>query len=173
MGGSGGAMDCGRGVHEEFGCGVRAAACESRAQLCVGAGASIGTRTEGAGMACGSDAAERDGVRAGKNLRVLRIWLRDWSETVGDENVAGRCAGEGCAVCGGDASGESSNRGGRGDRGGGGLERRPSRQREMQNSGCSMRSDSYGGAVAAVRIGERTHWAALAFTSGFERVRNF
>jgi len=96
----------------------------------------------------------------------------DWSETVGDENVAADAQAKG-ARFGGDASGESSNRGGRGDR----VEA-VSKGGHRVSVKCktvvySMRSDSYGGAVAAVRIGERTHWAALAFTSGFERVRNF
>src|SRR5881394_620012 len=94
-------MDCGRGVHKEFGCSMRTAARESRAESRFGAGTGVGARAEGAWLACGRNAAKCDRLRSGKNLRVLRIWMRDWRETIDHENVARGCAGGGRADIGG------------------------------------------------------------------------
>src|SRR2546430_11103582 len=113
-------MDCGRGVHEEFGRGVRTAARESRAESRFGEGTGAGARAEGAWLACGRNAAKCDGLRSRKNLRVLRIRLRDWRETIDDENVARGCTGKGRADIGGDPGGAGSNRSRRGDGSAGG-----------------------------------------------------
>src|SRR6266436_2678780 len=146
-------MDCGRGVHKEFGCGVRTATRESRPESRFAEGTSVGARAQGARLACGDNSTKCDGLRSGKNLRVLRIWMRDWRETIDDENVARGCAGEWRADIGGDPRGTGSNRSGRGDGSGSGFERRASRQREMQSGGGGVRGDSYGG--VAVAIGTR------------------
>src|SRR5882724_3977550 len=166
-------MDCWRGVHKEFGCGVRTAARESRPKSRFGEGTGAGARAEGARLACGRNAAKCNGLRSRKNLRLLRIRMRDWRETIDDENVARGCAGKGRADIGGDPGGAGSNRGGRGDGSGGGCERRASRQREMQSGGGGVRRDSYGGVAAAIGTRQRTYWAAFAFASGFECLRNF
>jgi len=163
----------GRGVHKEFGCGVRTAARESRPESRFSEGTGAGARAEGAWLHVDAMPRNVQGCDQGKNLRVLRIWMRDWGETIDDENVARGCAGEGRADIGGTRAERIRIEGGGATGCGRGFERRASRQREMQSGGGGVRSDSYGGVVGCDRDSIMNILAAFALASGFEHLRSF
>src|SRR6266852_3882772 len=88
VGGGRRCMDSRGGIHEEFGCGMRADLGEYRAQSGFETRTDARARIEAPRLACRRHAAQCDWLRAGQRVRLLRLWLSYRSETILGEDLA-------------------------------------------------------------------------------------
>src|SRR5216683_3679286 len=161
-------MDSRAAVYQEPRRGLRAHFRKHHAQPRFEARTSFAARIEAPGMAHGFDAPQRDRMRSGEDLRLLRTRLRHWRETIHGENLVGGCAEAWRENLGGDPRRKSSRRAWSGDRGRSVDQERLSRRREVQARRRRLRRDSYRGALAALRTRKPAHRPSFASAPGLK-----